>query len=74
VFLRLPNNHFWLKSLYQNEEWARCFLAGSWQGATKEHSQSSVTEEQRRQVPARKQPSGLPIFGNAPVPHFDTGS
>jgi hypothetical protein len=24
-----------------------------------------VTEEQRRQAPARKQPSGLPIFGAA---------
>src|SRR6516162_7649592 len=71
-----------------NRKWARCFLA--------------LTEEQRRQAPARKQPSGLPIFGaaaallvgrrsikdiltpralqhrqisgNAPVPHFDTGS
>jgi hypothetical protein len=25
----------------------------------------SVTEEQRRQAPASKQPSGLPIFGGA---------
>ena len=54
------------KSPYQNEERARCFLAGSWQGATKEHSlKRSVTEEQRRQLPARKQPSGLPIFAAA---------
>ena len=53
------------KSPCQNRKWARCFPAGSWQGATKEHSQSSVTEEQRRQVSARKQPSGLPIFAAA---------
>jgi hypothetical protein len=51
-----------IMSPYQNKEWARFFPAGGWQGATKEHSQSSVTEEQRSQVPARKQPSGLPIF------------
>ena len=44
----------------------RCFLAGVWQGATKEHShRRSVTEEQRRQTPARKQPGGLPIFAAA---------
>jgi hypothetical protein len=30
------------KSLYQNEEWARCFLAGSWQGATSEDSRSAL--------------------------------
>jgi len=49
-----------------NREWVRCFLAGVWQGATKEHShRRSVTEEQRRQTPARKQPGGLPIFAAA---------
>jgi hypothetical protein len=41
-------------------------LAGGWQGATKEHSQSgSVTEEQRRQSPASASPGGLPLFGAA---------
>jgi hypothetical protein len=44
----------------------RWILAGRWQGATKEHSlHGSVTEEQRRQRPARIQPAGLPIFGAA---------
>jgi len=47
-----------------NRKWARCFLAGLWQGATKEHSlHGSVTEEQRRQRPGTTQPEGLPIFG-----------
>jgi hypothetical protein len=49
-----------------NREWARCFLAGGWQGATKENIPcGSSTEKQRSQAPAKKQPSGLPIFAAA---------
>jgi hypothetical protein len=32
----------WGKSLYKNEEWARCFPAGGWQGATGEDSRSAL--------------------------------
>ncbi len=46
-----------------NRKWARRFLAGGWQGATQNRlAKGPVTEEQRSQAPARKQPSGLPIF------------
>ena len=55
-----------MRTLVLNRKWARCFLAGGWPGATKEHGhRRSVTEEQWRQKPARKQPSGLPIFAAA---------
>ena len=42
-------------------------LACGWQGATKEHSRGSVTEEQRRQTQARALPAGLPLFDAAPA-------
>ncbi len=54
-----------IESPNQNRKWARCFLAGGWQDATKEHGQGPVTEEQRSPGPAGKQPSGLPIFATA---------
>jgi hypothetical protein len=31
-----------IKSLYQNEEWARCFLAGSWQGSGNQRGQDQI--------------------------------